>query len=102
MEELIERLNPVGVPCGPVNDISQAYEDPQAKFLKMTKPAPHPELGDVRLIRSPINLSKFPQPETFERAAPDSGRDTREVLQEFGFAESEISSLVPAPIRPPG
>ncbi len=102
VEELIECLNPVGVPCGPVNDISQAYEDPQAKFLKMTKPAPHPELGDVRLIRSPINLSKFPQPETFERAAPDSGRDTREVLQEFGFAESEISSLVPAPIRPPG
>ncbi len=93
IEELVERLNPVGVPCGPVNNVADAYENPQAKFLKMTKPAPHPELGDVHLIRSPINLSRFDQPERFERAAPDTGRDTREVLREFGFSESEISSL---------
>ena len=93
VEELIERLNPVGVPCGPVNDIAQAYENPQAKFLKMTKPALHPELGDVNLIRSPINLSSFPQADRFDRAAPDSGGDTREVLREFGFSETEIAAL---------
>ena len=102
VEELIERLNPVGVPCGPVNDIAEAYENPQAKFLKMTKPAPHPELGDVNLIRSPINLSSFPQPERFDRAAPDAGGDTREVLREFGFSEAEISSLADAPARAVG
>ena len=94
VRELVERLNPVGVPCGPVNNVGEAYEDPQAKFLKMSKPAPHPELGDLNLIRSPINLSRFPQPERFERAAPDAGSDTREVLQEFGFSQSEISSLL--------
>ena len=101
IEELVERLNPVGVPCGPVNNVADAYENPQAKFLKMTKPAPHPDLGDVHLIRSPINLSRFPQPERFERAAPDAGRDTREVLREFGFSESDISSLAETSTPPP-
>jgi len=91
--ELIERLNAVGVPCGPINTIADGFDNPQARHLKMTKPAPHRELGDLHLIRSPINLSKFPHAERFDRAAPDPGQDTREVLREFGFSPREIAAL---------
>jgi crotonobetainyl-CoA:carnitine CoA-transferase CaiB-like acyl-CoA transferase len=91
--ELADVLNRAGVPCGPVNDIGQAFEDPQVRHLGMARPAPHPELGDLGLIRSPINLSAFPQPERFDRAAPDPGEDSEEILRELGIEAARISQL---------
>ncbi|MEZ5558944.1 MAG: CaiB/BaiF CoA-transferase family protein [Pseudomonadales bacterium] len=91
--ELVVCLNAVGVPCGPINDIGQAFEDPQVKHLGMAKPAPHPELGDLMLIRSPINLSAFPEPPRFDRAAPDPGADAESVLGELGLDSARIGAL---------
>ena len=91
--ELVRKLNAVGVPCGPINDIGQAFEDEHAQHLGMAKAAPHPELGDVNLVRSPINLSAFPRAERFDRAAPDPGADSDTILGELGCGRSEIESL---------
>ena len=91
--ELVQRLNEAGVPCGPINDIGQAFEDPQVQHLAMAKPAPHPQLGDLNLVRSPINLSGFPQSSRFHRAAPDAGADSAVVLAELGLEADEIQSL---------
>ena len=92
-DELVARLNPVGVPCGPVLDIGQAYEDLQARHLRMTRPAAHPTLGTLNLLRSPINLSGCPQPEAFARAAPDPGQHSDELLHELGFGAAEVGAL---------
>ena len=91
--ELVRKLNDVGVPCGPINDIGQAFEDEHAQHLGMAKPAPHPELGDVNLLRSPINLSAFPQADRFEKAAPDPGADSDAILGELGYGPGEIEAL---------
>jgi crotonobetainyl-CoA:carnitine CoA-transferase CaiB-like acyl-CoA transferase len=91
--ELVAVLNRAGVPCGPINDIGQAFDDPQGRHLGMAKPAPHPALGDLRLLRSPINLSAFPQPPRFDRAAPDPGSDADAVLGELGFDAARIAAL---------
>jgi crotonobetainyl-CoA:carnitine CoA-transferase CaiB-like acyl-CoA transferase len=91
--ELVEKLNGVGVPCGPINTIGEAFEDPQVKHLGMTRTAPHPTLGDVRLIRTPINLSAVAQPASFHHAAPDRGQHTDEILREFGYEAVEIERL---------
>lgn len=93
VDELVERLNRAGVPCGPVYDIGQAFEDAQARHLRMTRPAPHAALGDVQLLRSPINLSACPHPESFARAAPDAGEHTDAVLQELGYDAAAIARL---------
>ena len=93
VEEVVERLNAAGVPCGPIGDIKEGFDNPQAKHLEMTKPAAHLELGDVNLIRSPINLSGFPHPKRFDHAAPDPGADSDEVLTEFGLEPNEIEEL---------
>ena len=93
VEEVVERLNAAGVPCGPIGDIQGGFDNPQAKHLEMAKPASHGELGDLNLIRSPINLSRFPHPKRFDHAAPDPGADSDRVLIDFGFAPSEIEEL---------
>jgi crotonobetainyl-CoA:carnitine CoA-transferase CaiB-like acyl-CoA transferase len=81
------------VPCGPINNIGEAFEDPQVKHLGMAKVAPHPTLGDLSLIRSPINLSAFPQAEAFDHAAPDPGADTDSVMAQAGYSPERIESL---------
>ncbi len=91
--ELVDALNPAGVPCGPVYDIGQAFEDPQARHLRMTRPARHPVLGELNLLRSPINLSSFPHPEHFPRSAPDAGEQTTEVMRELGYDDGVITRL---------
>ena len=92
--ELVERLNDAGVPCGPINDIKEGFDNPQSDFLRMQVPAPHADLGDVQLIRSPINLSRHAHPESFHHAAPDPGEHSRDVLASFEIDEARITSLV--------
>lgn len=91
--ELVERVNAVAVPCGPINDVAEGFSNPQSTFLKMTKRAPHPTLGALELIRSPINLSEHPHGDKFERPAPNPGEHSREILAEFGISEERIDSL---------
>jgi len=91
--ELVERLNKAGVPCGPIYDIGQAFEDPQARHLRMTRPASHPVLGEIELVRSPINLSRCPHPERFHHAAPDPGADSDELLRELGYDDAAIETM---------
>ncbi|MCE2407576.1 MAG: CoA transferase [Pseudomonadales bacterium] len=96
VDTLVERLNANGVPCGPIFDVGEGFTNPQAKHLKMVKAAPHKELGDVSLIRTPINMSGHPHEDTFDRAAPSPGEHTREVLMEFGVAADRIDALYDA------
>ena len=93
VDELVARVNAVAVPCGPINDVEEGFSNPQSTYLKMTKRAPHPSLGDLELIRSPINLSEHPHGDEFERPAPNPGEHSKEVLAEFGISEERIDSL---------
>ncbi len=94
VEELVTLLNEAGVPCGPINNIGEAFENEQVKFLQMAKAAAHRELGQVALIRSPINLSAFPQETAFDCAAPNPGANSVDVLKQFGVSEERIDSLL--------
>jgi crotonobetainyl-CoA:carnitine CoA-transferase CaiB-like acyl-CoA transferase len=94
INDLVQRLNPVGVPCGPILDIGQAFEDPQVQHLAMTRPASHPVLGEIHLVRSPINLSGFPHPARFHHAAPDPGAQTQELLRELGYDDAAIDAML--------
>ena len=91
--ELVQRLNDAGVPCGSINTVKEAFENAQVQHLGMAVPAPHEEMGDLNLVRSPINLSSFPHPASLRRAAPDTGADGEEVLRGLGFAAEEIAAL---------
>jgi crotonobetainyl-CoA:carnitine CoA-transferase CaiB-like acyl-CoA transferase len=91
--ELVQRLNEAGVPCGPINTVREAFENPQVVHLGMSVPTPHENLGDINLVRSPINLSEFPHPAKLSRGAPDPGADSADVLAQLGFSPEEIAAL---------
>jgi len=90
----IAELEPLGVPCGPINTLDQVFADPQVKARGMTVDLPHPAAGGkpTRLIASPIKLSETPV--EYRRAPPRLGEHTEEVLQELlGLGESEVRAL---------
>jgi len=90
----LKGLEGAGVPCGPVNDLRQVFEDPQveARGMKMSMAHSGAGAGEVDLIASPINLSRTPV--GYRHAPPMLGQHTDEVLiEEFGFDEARIADL---------
>ena len=92
--DLVELLNSVGIPCGPINTIEQAFEDEQVKFLALTKQASHAKLGKIDLIRSPINLSRYSHGAKFDRAGPELGEHSIEILKQLDYCDERIEALV--------
>ena len=90
-EELIEALNAVGVPSGPILSIDQVFANPQVEHLAMAQTVESPHLGKLTIVRSPTRLSRTPT--ALRRAAPILGGDTDEVLKEYGYTATEISAM---------
>jgi crotonobetainyl-CoA:carnitine CoA-transferase CaiB-like acyl-CoA transferase len=85
-------LEEAGVPCGPINDLSQVFTDPQVVHRRMQVKAPHAAAGEVTMVGNPIKFSGTPI--VHERAPPILGEHTEEVLREvLGLAGEEIASL---------
>ena len=92
-KDLVEKMNSVGIPCGPINNIGEAFNDHHVKSLKMTKKVTHPELGELSLLRSPITLSSVGQESGFERAGRELGADSQEILKELNYSDDAIEKL---------
>jgi len=88
----VEGLAKAGVPCSPVNDIAQVFQDPQVKARNMQIAMPHASGQDVPLIASPIKMSKTPP--AYRHAPPVCGQHTDAVLEELlEMSPSEIAVL---------
>jgi formyl-CoA transferase len=86
-----DALEAAGVPCGPINDIAQVFDDPQVQHRGMRIELPHPTAGKVPLVASPIKLSRTP---VEHRAAPPLlGQHTEEVLAGIGLDAEAIAAL---------
>lgn len=88
--EWVSALNRAGVPCGPVYAMDQVFADEQVKHLGLAWPVPHPTLGEVTLVRSPMTLEGTAPP---RRPTPERGEHTAEVLAEFGVGAEELAAL---------
>jgi crotonobetainyl-CoA:carnitine CoA-transferase CaiB-like acyl-CoA transferase len=89
----IGALEAAGVPCGPINDLHEVFEDPQvvARGIRIT--LPHPAGVDIALVANPIRMSATPA--EYRSAPPTLGQHTIRVLSErLGLAEDEIEKLV--------
>jgi formyl-CoA transferase len=91
-KEWIARLEAAGVPCGPINDLSQVFSEPQALARGLRMELPHPSAGKVSLVRSPMRFSQTP----VEHGVPPPmlGQHTDEVLMSLlDKTASEVAAL---------
>lgn len=91
--EWVDVLKAAGVPAAPVNDLGEAFADPQAEARGSVWKLAHPLIGSLPVVASPLqHLSRTP-------AAPSGhppllGEHTREVLQDvLGLTAADIDEL---------
>jgi crotonobetainyl-CoA:carnitine CoA-transferase CaiB-like acyl-CoA transferase len=77
-ETWLERMRAEDVPCGPLNDLGEVFDDPQVRHLGMKLELPHPKRGSVAVVGSGVRLSDTPV--AIRTAAPELGADTAELL----------------------
>jgi crotonobetainyl-CoA:carnitine CoA-transferase CaiB-like acyl-CoA transferase len=88
----IAELEAVGVPCGPINDVGEVYQDPQVLARGLVVELPHPTAGTVKLVRNPMRLSATPA--LAGLAPPLLGQHTEEVLGELlGHSGADVAAL---------
>jgi formyl-CoA transferase len=90
----IERLEREGVPCAPIQDFGQSFNDPHLLARGYFWDAPHPTVGSVRELGSPMRFSDTKVRR--RKAGPLLGEDTRAVLLELGCQDREIEELLQA------
>jgi formyl-CoA transferase len=75
----IDTLTGIGVPCGPINNIKQVFDDPHIKSRGMRVEVDHPRGGKISMLANPARLSVTPP--SYERVPPQLGEHTDEVLR---------------------
>jgi crotonobetainyl-CoA:carnitine CoA-transferase CaiB-like acyl-CoA transferase len=94
----IALLEDKAVPCGPINDIAQAFADPQvqARGLKLNQPvaqvgSAQAAIQSIASVASPLRLTGTPP--VLVRPPPALGEHTDEVLAGLGLDASAIAAL---------
>ncbi len=93
--EWIALLEEAGVPGGPVNTITQVFQDPHILHRGMKLSMPHALTADstVSLIGNPIKMSGTPV--HYQKAPPRLGEHTADILSGIlGLDEMKIAQLV--------
>ncbi|AOJ37704.1 CoA-transferase [Burkholderia lata] len=88
----INALEAAGVPCGPINDLDEVFDNEQVVARGMQVSLPHPCGADAKLVRNPIRMSATP-PDA-RTAPPLLGAQTDDVLRDMlGYDDAKIASL---------
>jgi len=88
----LSALKSAGIPCGPINDLSQVFSEPQIIARDMVLDMEVPEAGPTKLTGVPIKLSETPG--AVETPPPSLGQHTEEILDSLlGISLSERRAL---------
>jgi formyl-CoA transferase len=88
----IATLQAAGVPCGRINSVARALDDPHTAARRMVETVEHPTVGALRLLGIPFTLHGTPA--TVRRPPPTLGQHTEEVLRdELGMTDERIGEL---------
>ncbi|MEO8357684.1 MAG: CoA transferase [Chloroflexota bacterium] len=90
--EWLTVLETAGIPCGPIPTLDKVFAEPQVEAREMLIHMEHPEIGDLRLVGSPLKFSNTPV--EYKLPPPKLGEHTEEVLKELlGYSTEQITFL---------
>lgn len=72
-DEWLPELRAAGIPCGPINKVSQSFNDPHIQARGYVWECEHPTAGKIKLAGSPMHLSETPT--RLYKAPPLLGED---------------------------
>ena len=88
----ITSLEKANVPCGPINNMKEVFENQQVIARNIQTNVPHPTVGNMKLVASPMKLSKTPT--EVRMAPPTLGQHTNEILHDrLHLDEEAITKL---------
>jgi crotonobetainyl-CoA:carnitine CoA-transferase CaiB-like acyl-CoA transferase len=87
----VDVLNKAGVPCGPIFNVKEVFDDPHVKHLRLATTVRHPRLGELEVQNLPVTLSRTPG--AVRTPAPDVGQHTDEILGELGYSKEDIAAI---------
>jgi crotonobetainyl-CoA:carnitine CoA-transferase CaiB-like acyl-CoA transferase len=87
----LKRLQEKDVPCAPINNFAEVFEDPQVKHLDRLIKISDPEFGTFQLVKNGIRLSAMPL--QLKLRPPKLGEHNEETLRAVGFSAEEIENL---------
>jgi len=92
--EWIKLLEDKAVPCGPINNIAEAFDDDQVKARGLHVQTPRDAgdgIGTISTVASPMRLTATPP--VVRRPPPAMGQHTEEILAEMGRSQAQIAQL---------
>ena len=88
----LAKLKAVGVPCGRINSVAEAFAEPQAAARAMIETVDHPAIGALKLVGLPYKFSATPA--AVRLPPPLLGQHTDEILTaELGLDAAAIAAL---------
>lgn len=91
-QEWIDALESAGVPCGPINNLEEVFQDPQVIARQLQRELPHPTAGSVPLVANPIRMSATPI--EYQNPPPLLSEHTTRCLRDLlHFDDEKIAKL---------
>jgi succinate--hydroxymethylglutarate CoA-transferase len=88
----LDKLKAVGVPCGKINSVAEALDDPHTAARRMVETVEHPVIGTLKMLGIPFKFSDTAC--SVRRAPPTLGQHSEEVLaKELGLDRQAIAQL---------